>query len=544
MKAMTSSRRWLHGQRFTIPSKINALPGAIGASLLLIALWCAPLQAQFIWNGGGGDSNFSTGENWDGGSAPGPANYDGLTFAGAINMSPTADQEWSVGSIIFDTDAGAFTLGGSLLNQGGGIYNNSSSLQTINNDIVIEGYQEFVASSGALTFNGAITLADAEYLDLRGDDTITINGVISGDGLLDPYENVTVILTAANTFTGVVELFDNSVLRINNDSALGTSDAGTTVFAGATLQLTGGISVSNEALTLEGEGTGNGSLENLSGNNVWTGNVTLESGVAPSIGVTSGTLTLTGQIDENGSSSLTKVGNGTLILTGTSTYTGETSVNAGTLQLNASADLSSSSQVVVANGAILKGSGTVGAVLVSGAISPGLSPGTMPTGSQTWESGGSYVWEINQANGTQGSDPGWDLLDITGDLTINATTGNEFTIELTTLTLANVAGQMNNFNNGQSYTWTIAAVSGTINGFDATDFTLDASNFANALGGGSFSISQSGGNINLTFTPVPEPHEYAMISALGLAAFGVWRRLRLARQSEPLMDSPKLNLCK
>lgn len=29
---------------------------------------------------------------------------------------------------------------------------------------------------------------------------------------------------------------------------------------------------------------------------------------------------------------------------------------------------------------------------------------------------------------------------------------------------------------------------------------------------------------NFSFTAVPEPHEYAMFSALGLAGFAVWRR--------------------
>ena len=75
-------------------------------------------------------------------------------------------------------------------------------------------------------------------------------------------------------------------------------------------------------------------------------------------------------------------------------------------------------------------------------------------------------WEIKDATSIAGT--GWDLLSINGTLAINATSGNKFTIDISTLTLANVAGNAANFNNATGYTWTIATTTGGITGFDAS----------------------------------------------------------------------------
>lgn len=169
-----------------------------------------------------------------------------------------------------------------------------------------------------------------------------------------------------------------------------------------------------------------------------------------------------------------------------------------------------------------------GSVLLGGTIAPGSSPGTMRTGSETWLGGGTYVWEINDFTGTAGrSAGGWDLLSISGALTLAATSADPFTIALTTLASGNVAGLAANFDPTLNYSFTIGSTTDGIFGFAANAFSLDLSHFANPVDGGIWSIAQNGNNLDLVFmnaSAIPEPSTYAAlfgVSALGIA---MWRR--------------------
>ncbi|OYV02754.1 MAG: hypothetical protein CFE26_21830, partial [Verrucomicrobiales bacterium VVV1] len=119
------------------------------------------------------------------------------------------------------------------------------------------------------------------------------------------------------------------VLNIRNANALGSILAGTTVTSGA-LEIQGGITTAAEPLTLNGTGiTSSGALRNISGNNTWGTAVTLAS--ASSIGVDADTLIIPSVA---GAFGLTKVGAGTLNITGASAATPVT-VDVGTLYMGA-----------------------------------------------------------------------------------------------------------------------------------------------------------------------------------------------------------------
>jgi autotransporter-associated beta strand protein len=78
-----------------------------------------------------------------------------------------------------------------------------------------------------------------------------------------------------------------------------------------------------------------------------------------------------------GSLALTKIGTGTLILTGNNTYSGATTISNGTLLVNGSIG---NSAVSVASGATLGGAGTIGGVVTvasGGTLAPGTSIGTL-----------------------------------------------------------------------------------------------------------------------------------------------------------------------
>lgn len=119
------------------------------------------------------------------------------------------------------------------------------------------------------------------------------------------------------------------------------------------------------------------------------------------------TLTIGNAILANGSNALTKSGSGNVILTATNSYTGPTSINAGTLTVNGS--IATTSSVAIENTGILAGTGTVGGpvtVKAGGAIAPGSgAPGTgvlTLNGSLTFLSGSGASLQLS-ANGYIGS---------------------------------------------------------------------------------------------------------------------------------------------
>jgi autotransporter-associated beta strand protein len=237
----------------------------------------------------------------------------------------------------------------------------------------------------------------------------------------------------------------------------------------------------------------------------------------------------------------TKAGPNTLTLTAANTYTGPTTITGGTLALTGAGSISSSSAIIVganstfdvsgvtggfalAAGQTLSGPGTVaGAMNVSGTLSPGSSPGTLIAGSQNWLDGGDYNWQMLNATGLAGT--GYDTITITGTLDLSSLTAGGFNINLWSLasTGPDVSGDALSFLATNSYSWTLASATTAITGFDAADFFINVglnngtAGFSNDPDGGVFSISQSGNNLVLNFTPVPEPGA-ALLGGVGLLA--------------------------
>ncbi|WP_174525319.1 autotransporter-associated beta strand repeat-containing protein, partial [Hydrogenophaga palleronii] len=115
-----------------------------------------------------------------------------------------------------------------------------------------------------------------------------------------------------------------------------------------------------------------------------------------------------------GTGGLVKQGAGTTTLGGTNTYTGDTSVNAGTLAVNGAV----AGNVQVNDTGTLGGSGVIGGNvnLVSGAtLSAGNSPGTLTVnGDLTLGSGSTSVFELGQAGVVGGTAN--DLVEVGGNL--------------------------------------------------------------------------------------------------------------------------------
>ncbi|MCX6982535.1 MAG: autotransporter-associated beta strand repeat-containing protein [Verrucomicrobia bacterium] len=142
-----------------------------------------------------------------------------------------------------------------------------------------------------------------------------------------------------------------------NQSTVATSAAANTGSGGGGQGATGSIGAGGSGIVIVRLAQVYGlsaSLENVSGNNSWSGAITL-TGSTVGISSLQDTLTLSGAIGDSGSGfGMTKLGAGTVALGGANTYTGATTITAGTLQLGSGSttgSLNTSSAISVASGA-------------------------------------------------------------------------------------------------------------------------------------------------------------------------------------------------
>jgi fibronectin-binding autotransporter adhesin len=319
-------------------------------ALILLGLVHAAFGAAWTWTGGGGNGNWNSGGNWNTGGAPASSATTDLTFSGSTNtgtalipLNQNIASPFQLNTLRFSNTAGSFFLGGNSLaftGAGNTITQDSTNAQSIANSIVASANATITltltgAGSGSATMSGAILTGSGNH-----DYAITKTG------------SVTFVLSGANSYRGATTI-SAGVLNIRHNTALGSTVSGTTVASGAALQIEGGITVGNEALTLNGGGiTSDGALRNISGNNSFAGAITF--GSASRIASDSGTLTLSGNLNNggflftasgngnvtmtgviSGAGGLTKTGTGTLTLSGaaSNTYTGPTTVSQGTLVL-------------------------------------------------------------------------------------------------------------------------------------------------------------------------------------------------------------------
>jgi autotransporter-associated beta strand protein len=385
----------------------------------------------------------------------------GLTKTGAGILILSGANTYTGGTTI---NAGTLSAGnGSAFGTGGvtlagGTLSNSAN-QTITNAISVTTASAIAAVAGTnFTVNGNIT----------GSAALGVSGILNSAGLLFGGDNSgytgTVTVTGANT-------------RLASATA-GSSGAAWVVNGNLQLQVTGATTYHLGALSSTvGTGGISGHATNAS-STVSTlsvgalGTSTTFSGVIANMPNNTAAL---GNLDgaSNNVLALTKVGGGTLTLSGANTYTGATTINAGSLQLGASNVLADTSNLVLGGG-----------TLATAGFSETLGTLTINTASAIDFGAGTSVLAFADSSAIA-----W-----TGTLTLQ-----NFEIGTDTLRFGSSSTALT--------TAQLSAI--TLTGYSAG---LDSSGF-------------------VTFTAVPEPGEFAL-AVIGLLGALVVARRRSARRWE------------
>jgi len=513
----------LGGATLTTGTAFDATIGSLSGAGGLVKTGTAQLAIR------GGVSAFTgttsiTGGSVDVGPVPAALGTLSMSNGGVLQGSGTLTRSVGTGAGVVSSNGGFAARGGNLvLNLGGtsGIMNFNSSGNAFGGNFVF----------GTPTSDARVIVTnDIGVNNNGGARTITVNAGAGGDaaeftGSITPgtaggVSGITkngdgrLILSGSNTYSGTTTV-NAGTLQVNHRFALQNSvpvlGGSGTIAVSVADPVIGGLVGSTDAAAMFS--VGYGGVTNLTLN--------------PNAGFTR---TYSGVI-ANGAAgmSLTKSGPGTQVLEAASTYTGPTSVTAGSLTLAAGGSIDASPRVTVAEGAIfdvsakvggyvvpasqtLAGSGTVVGAVVAGAgatLAPGSGPGTLAfTGDLTWNSAGNYNWQMLSGTGVAGAADSWDLVNVTGPLSIAATSSDPFRINLWTLsgTSPDVSGPASNFDPSQNYSWKIASATGGISGFAADKFRIVTSatngtgGFANTTYGGTFSMVQTGNDLDLVFT--------------------------------------------
>jgi fibronectin-binding autotransporter adhesin len=403
----------------------------------------------------------------------------------AVNGSTSATGTVAVGTA--GTLAGTGTIGGATSLTGGGVINLNAG--TIAGGLAVTGgnWNGTGTVGGAVTASsGILTLGSGSNLTANGGVAVTGTGSIAGTGTVTG--NINYTSGTGSTFAGVIAGSGKSVTMNSGGTTLtlggaNTYTGGTTITAG-TLAVNGSTSATGTvavgtAGTLAGTGTvggnatltGNGIINlaagriagtlaitggNWNGTGSVTGQVTSSSGAltfgsnstltAPTgLLVSGGTIagssssTINSSLNYTSSSASTFAGTiagagntvtvdnsgGSLTLTGTNSYTGATTVTAGTLAVNGST--ASGSAVQVNTGGTLAGTGTVnGNTTVTGGtvdLTGGTIGGTLTVNGTggTFNGSGTVAGQVTSSSGTFTIGSGASLIATTG---VNVTGGS------------------------------------------------------------------------------------------------------------------------
>jgi autotransporter-associated beta strand protein len=448
-------------------------------------------ETQFFGSSTAGSATI-TNYGGTGGGGPGITSFDDTASAGGATIT---------------NSGGGLTEFFAHSTAANGIFINSNNSGTFDNSVTE--FTEFAtAANGTFTNNGS-SAGGAGATEFFADSTAA-NGTFTNNGA-----------TASDGSGGATLFRDRS-----------TAGAATLIANGGTGGGQGGAIVFEETSTggtSRVELFGNGKLDislHLDFPSVTVGSIEGSGHVflGPNnltVGSNNMSTTFSGVIHDGGAfnqagGSLSKIGSGTLTLSGANTYTGGTTVSAGTLLVNNVSGSGTGTGAVQVNGGTLGGTGTIAGAVTIGTgsgpgalLSPGTSLGTLTIQSSlTLNSNATFQFELNSttvmadkilANGVTISGAQFSFTDLGNS---HLTAGTVFTV-IDDTAISSILGTFSNLPNGSTFT----------------------------ANGNTFLVNYFGGDGNdliLTIEAVPEP---STLLALGLVEIVLLSRFLRRRRA-------------
>jgi len=539
--------------------------------------------ASYTWRGSAGSTDWATTGNWSSLPATSTATFLFFTSSNASSSNTLTNtltsSTFQIGNITFEAGAPAYTMTGSTFRLIAAtdpttfIANNSSNTQTFNNlinmgrgvtvtgaSVTLNDLNVFNASriltnnvsAGNILTLGSISLADtaaARTLTISGSGNTVFSGTIAnnlaapGNLSFNSTHTGTATLNAASTYTGATTLSGGSFI-LGNDAAFSTSTlamngVSTSASAARVLANTTTLGAANtftgtNNIEFSGLVTANGNrtINNLiSGPGVLTFSNTLALSSSASENLVtfngSGTTAITGVIT-NGTGGATaasltysSVSAGTLILSGSNTYGGTTTISAGTMLVqNTAGSATGSGAVTLTDGAILGGNGTIaGTLAANGNLTPGIAGDATVTlnlnGSVTMSATANTTFDIDglAAGAFDVIANDGDAITFDGDLVFDLTgsysTGNSWTA-------------FSGFSSYSAGTFDTVTLTGSYSG----SLVLTGDLWQGPVGGLVWKFDESTGVLSV----VPEP---ASLGLLGMGLTALWWRSRSRRNQHP-----------
>ncbi len=289
---------------------------------------------------------------------------NGIDVANVVSISGDADLLVTNGSA---TDSGVLRGNGRLAKTGVGKLVLTGISLYVGGTTISAGTLQ-VGNSGATGFIAG-DVADNGALVFDHSDDISFAGAVSGTGRVEQDGSASLTLTGNSSYSGGTAL-NTGTLVIGSNNAIGTGAL--TMAAGTALGFSGNFTLANQIIA-----SGDPTLQVNSGNVVTLAG-TIANGASPG--------------------DIVKTGTGTLVLTGTNTYSGGTTISAGTLQLGNGGTAGSIVGNVVDNGILAVNRSND--LTIAGAISGTGSVEKAGTGTLTLSGNNNYSGGTVVAAGT------------------------------------------------------------------------------------------------------------------------------------------------